>query len=168
MPAKILLLILSGCFRFNADAQINKQLCKPNEEIIFSFQISNKKWVSVCKEKREKYIVYRFGNQNKIELQYPANPDSASWQLFTFKGYSRGGGTQNAAMNIAFLNFSNKDSDYEVFEIWNSEDDKEKCGVTISTGTSNKTVALQGILESRKGYLLSLSDSDKIKLESEN
>ena len=88
---KIITIFFVLIFTTNTYAQFDKQLCKPNEEIVFAFQLKNLKWVSVCKEKNEKYIVYRFGNQNKIELQYPDILDSTSWQQFTFQGYSRGG-----------------------------------------------------------------------------
>jgi hypothetical protein len=144
-------------------AQVNTQLCKPTEEIVFAFQLKNLKWVSVCKEKNEQYIVYRFGTAQKIELQYPQVLDSASWNAFTFQGYNRGGGIQNAAMNFAYLSFNNEGINYDVYEMWNSEDDKEKCGVTVQT--SDKTIDLKGNLKSRKGYLLSLSSNEKIKKE---
>ena len=142
------------------------QLCKPNEKIVFAFQLKNQKWISVCKEKKEYYIVYRYGTKTKIELQYPATLDSTSWQQFTFKGYNRGGGKRNAALHYAFLSFNNNNINYEVYEIWNSDDDKEKCGVFVNNTT--KTIDMRGILKSRKGELLSLRNNDKIKPEEEN
>ena len=146
-------------------SQFDERLCQQNEEIIFAFQLKNQKWVSVCKEKEEKYVVYRFGTQQRIELQLPEKLDSTSWQQFTFKGYSRGGGKQNAAMYFGFLGFFNNEVKYEVYETWNSEDNLEHCGITIIAG--KKETDLKGILKSRKGSLLSLLDNEKIKKEEE-
>ena len=147
-------------------AQLNKTLCKPNEEIIFSFQLKNKKWVTVCKEKNGEYIVYRFGTSNKLELQYPTLLDSTSWQQFTFQGYIRGGGKQNAAMRFGYLNFYINNTNYEVYDIWNSEDDKEKCGVSVKP--DKQTIDMQENLKSRKGSLVELVYEDKIKKVPEN
>ncbi|MFM6926499.1 MAG: hypothetical protein ACKOU7_13415 [Ferruginibacter sp.] len=155
------LLLSAGTF-----AQFNNQLCKPNEEIVFAFQVKNQKWVSVCKEKNGSYIVYRFGTKAKMEMQYPAKLDSASWQLFTFQGYMRGGGKQNAAMRFGYLNFINNDIKYEVYDLWNSEDDKEECGISINLKT--KTIGMEGNLKSRRGTLVELIYEDKIKKEPEN
>jgi hypothetical protein len=145
-------------------SQYNLQLCKSNETVAFAFQLNNKKWVSVCREKNDKYLVYRFGTKDKIELIFPAALDSTSWQQFTFKYYNRGGGKQNAAMNIAFLSFNNNEAAYEVYEVWNSEDNKKKCGVSVTA--KGKDVDMKGILTTTKNYLQSLSESP-VKLEEE-
>ncbi|MEP7237259.1 MAG: hypothetical protein ABI685_05330 [Ferruginibacter sp.] len=163
---KISALFFVLIFATVAKAQFDKQLCKANEAIVFSFQLKNQKWVSVCKEKNGNYLVYRFGTPNNIELQYPAILDSTSWQRFTFNGYSRGGGKQNAAMHHAFLNFNNNGVNYEVYETWNSEDDKEQCGISVGAGKS--TIDMHGNLKSRKGYLLDLMHEEKIKREEDN
>lgn len=136
-----------------------------NEKIIFAFQLRNRKWVSICQEKNDAYLVYRFGTSNKIELQYPARLDSASWQQFTFNGYNRGGGKQNAAMWYGFLYFIHKDVRYEIYHTWNSEDDKEKCGVTVIV--NKKDIDMPGELRTKKGSLLSLLYNGKIKIEEE-
>lgn len=147
-------------------AQFDSSLRKANEEIVFAFQLDNNKWVSVCKEKKGRYLVYRFGNKNKIELQVPAVLDSSSWQRFSFSGYNRGGGKENAAMHFAYLSFRNKDVIYEVYNLWNSEDDIEHCGLTVMMG--DKASGLTGVLNSRKGNLLDLLYNDRLKKEAEN
>jgi len=152
------------CLGFRSFSQLTKELCKKNEEIVFAFQLKNQKWVSVCREKNDQYIVYRFGTEKKIELEYPNKLDSTSWQQFTFKGYSRGGGKANAAMWYGFLHFVNENAQYEVYETWNSEDDNEYCGITVKV--IQKDIKMVGLLKTRKGHLLSL-DNSKIKMEEE-
>ena len=72
---RIAAILLSLFLSVSTIAQLNNQLCKPNEEIVFAFQVKNLKWVSVCKEKNGSYIVYRFGIKTKLEMQYPAELD---------------------------------------------------------------------------------------------
>lgn len=145
-----------------AFSQYTTQLCAKNETVAFAFQLKNKKWVSVCREQNDKYLVYRFGTKDKIELTYPPVLDTTSWQQFSFKYYNRGGGVQNAAMNIAFLTFINNQTSYEVYETWSAEDNTSKCGISITV--NNKITDLKGLLDTRKKYLQSLSSSP-VKLE---
>ncbi|MFT3682799.1 MAG: hypothetical protein QM791_21250 [Ferruginibacter sp.] len=152
------LLLFQTSFLF---AQLNKFLCKQNEEIVFAFQLKNQKWVSVCKEKKEKYLVYRFGTATKIELQYPQYPDTSSWQLFSFNGYMRGGGKQNAAMNYAYLKFMNNDVVSEIYKTWDSFDNKKHCGLTVTV--KEKQTKITGLVGTMQEDLLSLIYNDKIK-----
>lgn len=143
------------------EAQLNKHLCKDNEEVVFAFEVKDQKWVSVCRSKTGEYLVYRFGTQNKIELEYPSILDSTSWNKFTFNGYSRGGGKDNAALRFAYLEFNNNDIEYEIYDLWNSEDDISTCGIWIRPNT--KPTDLRGNLKSRKGALLELLYENRIK-----
>lgn len=158
----ILILICCG----NAYAQYDSLLCKQNENTVFAFQLENNKWVSVSKEKNGKYLVYRFGNKDKIELQVPAVLDTSSWNRFLFSGYDRGGGKENAAMHFGYLSFRNKETIYEVYELWNSEDDEEHCGLTVMI--NNKATDLKGSLTSRHGNLVDLLYEDRVKKAEEN
>ena len=161
----LVLLFLQSCWTTELFSQFDEQLCKKEEAIVFAFQLNNQKWVSVCKGKNEQYIVYRFGVQNKIELEYPKKLDSTSWQYFSFKGYNRGGGKQNAAMYYAFLNFSNNEITYKVYQTWDSENDLEHCGVSVII--NGKETGLKGVIRSIKGSLLSLLYNEKIHKEEE-
>ena len=164
MKKTLLIFFISICSQ-GLYAQYDSLLRKPNEETVFAFQLENNKWVSVNKEKNGKYLVYRFGNKDKIELQVPAVLDTSSWNRFLFSGYSRGGGKENAAMYFGYLSFRNKEVVYEVYERWNSEDDIEHCGLTVII--DNKATNLIGTLASRHGNLLDLLYEDKVKKSEE-
>lgn len=157
------IIILVLCYN-NTFAQFSEQLSKTNESVAFAFQLKNKKWVSVCREKNDKYLVYRFGTKDKIELTYPQLPDSSSWQRFSFTYYSRGGGKQNAAMDYAYLSFSNNNILYEVYDTWAAEDNIRYIGVNVSI--NQRKMDMKGLLKTRKNYLQSLSDSP-VKLQEE-
>lgn len=153
-----LFLLVSVSSKLNA--QLNTQLCKFNEVIVFAFKFKNKKWVSVCKEKNEKYIVYRSGTAAKIDLQFPSVLDSSSWHKFIFQGYMRGGGKENEAMNFANLYFTNNGINYTVYEDYTIVQNKSTCGVLVKI--NDKTTDLNGILSTRKGNLLDLWENKKI------
>jgi hypothetical protein len=160
MKTALVIFFVLICSR-NAYAQYDSLLCKRNENTVLAFQLENNKWVSVSKEKNGKYLVYRFGNKDKIELQVPAVLDTSSWNRFLFSGYNRGGGKENAAMRFGYLSFRNKETVYEVYELWNSEDDEEHCGLTVMI--NNKASNLKGILASRHGNLVDLLQEEKVK-----
>lgn len=162
MKKVILFLLLFGTL-LPVRAQLNQQLIKPNEEVIFTFLLKNQKRVTVAMDKDEKYIVYRFGSPAKVELEFPGSMDERSWTQFTFRGYERGGGKANAALSYGFLSFNNKGIDYEVYDTWDSEDDSVTCGITVTI--NGKTTDLKGIVKTRKGYLLNLLDNVRIKKE---
>jgi hypothetical protein len=166
MTSKIIILLSFLFLCKPAKAQYDSLLCKPNENTVYAFQLQNNKWVTVSKEKNGKYLVYRFGNKDKIELQVPAVLDTSSWSRFLFSGYNRGGGKENAAIHFGYLSFRNKETVYEVYELWNSEDDIEHCGLTIMID-DKKPVKLDGVLKSRHGNLLDLLYEDKVKKATE-
>ena len=91
-----------------------QSLLLSNEETIFSFKTKSGKTVLIAKDRKNAYIVYRYGKDNKIELDYPKDKKE-SWNKFTYFYYFRGGGKANAGLDldrIAFVNnnieFTNK------------------------------------------------------------
>ena len=165
MAAKVLIFFFFLFAGADADAQYDSTLSKENEDIVFSFRLESKKWVSVCKEKAGKYIVYRIGTKNKIDLQIPAVLDTNSWKRFRFSGYHRGGGKENAAMHFGYLSFGTKGIGYEVYQLWNSQDSIENCGLYVIVG--GKMIEMKGDIESKKGNLVNLLYEPKIKQEDE-
>ncbi len=109
----------------------NAQLKKANEVIIHAFKTTGNKWVYICKEKKDNYIVYRFGTDTEIELQYPAKLDSASWQQFSFRSYMRGGGVENAGMEFQNLDFTNDSISYSVYNNWDATTGKYTCSLYV-------------------------------------
>jgi hypothetical protein len=154
-------LILLIFFSLKLFAQMPAQLCKVNEVVVSAFQLQNNKWVSVCKEKKEGYIVYRLGTADKAELQYPVVLDTTSWQNFSFTSYARDFGKQDVAMQIAYLDFHCNVSKYEVYETTDAEIKQENCG--LKTGKGDAVVDMAGVFKTRIGNLLELKDNIKIK-----
>ncbi|NOS86384.1 MAG: hypothetical protein HOP31_14700, partial [Ignavibacteria bacterium] len=101
MKKLIILLILVISFPAFA------QLVKKGETEIFRFKTNAGKTAVICKGGDESYLVYRFGTNSKIELQYPAELNESSWELFTYSNYFRGGGMENEGMDLNYLTFIN-------------------------------------------------------------
>lgn len=129
-------------------------LCKANEKIVFSFLTQNNKIVSVCSEKKNQYLVYRFGTQVKTELQYPAVLDETSWQKFELYSYFRGGGKENAGVDENHLSFTNDDTKYEIFEDYSTLDNRIDLGVTVET--PQYSIKVKGLIKTKKGDLKSI------------
>src|SRR5574337_371735 len=137
-------------------------LCKDNEEVVFSFTLNNsKKSIYLCKDKKEKYLVYRFGTNDKIELQYPKKLDASSWKAFTLRGQKRFGGKANAGFGDYSLTFNNNNVAYILFDSWSDKDESKEIGIKVST--NGKETILKGNYKTKKGSLLRLdSEQDKI------
>lgn len=164
MKKILLLFFVTLCYQVMY-AQYDSLLCKANENTVFAFQLENNKWVTVSKEKGGAYLVYRLGTKDKIEMQVPPVLDTSSWSRFKFSGYNRGGGKENAAMYFGYLSFGTKGVGYEVYQLWNSEDSIEHCGLYVIA--DGKLTDMKGKPESKKGNLVDLLYEDKIKKEDE-
>jgi len=124
----LLLLIVNP----NKKVSLSDRLCAPNEQIIISFRtITKKKTVSLCADTTGKYLVYRFGTKDHIELQFPSKLDASSWKQFHYRGEWRFGGKANAGFGDLKISFKNIDTEYKIFESWNDEDNSKERGLDI-------------------------------------
>jgi hypothetical protein len=132
-------------------------LCEGKEEVIVSFQLQkSNKTASLCQGEAFAYLVYRFGTKGKVELRYPAELNSKSWDKFEFNSYNRYGGKRNAAMGMNDITFTNEDVQYTIDENWNSEDDSRYIGISISAGKASRE--LPGKKSTQEGTLAKLNE----------
>jgi hypothetical protein len=134
-------------------AQYDEYLCGNDEKLIFGFKTKSKKLVSICVSKNDKYIVYRFGTKNKIELEYPENKQN-SWKLFRYDFYFRGGGKDNAGLDLNYLSFINDNIKYRIYHEYSAEDGKVITGVRVIDLNNKKVVDIPGLLNTIKGSLV--------------
>jgi len=127
-------------------------LKKPDEEVLFGFLLKkSNKMVLICNQKDDKYLVYRFGTKDKIELQYPNVLNVASWKAFRYSGYSRGGGRQNLAMEMHSLTFKNNQVVYKIKDESEAEHNENSASIIIKT--NGKKTELAGRAFSKDGSL---------------
>lgn len=162
---KTILLLLFG-FAFTSPPSRSESLCSITEEPVFSFKEKRQgKFASVCKEKDSKYLTYRFGRKEKIELQYPYQLDPSSWNNFTFSGMHRPGGKKNAGFGSYSLSFINGDSEYVLFQEW--DDEKGSYVIGINVAAHGKSVTLLGRKDSQEGSLV-LLDSERQNIKNQD
>lgn len=160
----ILLLILfsSKCF--------TQKYTLPNEESIISFTTQKGKIVTLSKDKNSDYIVYRFGTKDKIELEYPEK-DKSSWDKFKFSFYHRGGGKQNAAMELDNVWFIIDNYEYGVYSAYRDGDEISgesfEVGVKVLNLKTGKETKFMAIESSVKGSLTEFRDNQSLEIDTD-
>ena len=160
--AVILLLLLSSI----SSAIKHHPLVNRNEEVLISFKLVNSEKIATVARsiQRPEYIVYRFGKESLIELEYPKDL-SNSWGKFTYSYYFRGGGAKNSAIDINYLAFTNGIYTYTIYHENESEDGATRVGIRVKNNNTKKEVDLKGDYSSLEGSLIQLRAEDRIKIE---
>ncbi|MCT2562258.1 hypothetical protein [Chryseobacterium herbae] len=135
------------------------QYLLPNEETIFSFDTKNGKKMTLVKDKKNSYIQYRFGSKDRVEMEFPATRTKESWKQFTYSSYHRGGGKQNAGMDLNYLTFTNNNYQYQLFRTYSAEDESFSTGITV-TDSKRKATDITGVYKTIKGCLCNLEDTE--------
>jgi outer membrane protein assembly factor BamE (lipoprotein component of BamABCDE complex) len=135
---------------------------KPNEVELYSFRTFEGKKVSICKDTLDKYLIYRFGTEEKVELEYP-NDKSSSWDNFKYYYYLRGSGIQNEGMDENSLSFSNGKYKYEIYDNYTAMDDFFEIGIKVINTENGLVTTLKGELSSQKGSLINLRDYPQLQ-----
>lgn len=151
------LILLVPLFHFS-------QKLLPNEEVVYYFKTKTGKEMTLAKDKKNKYIIYRFGTKEKTEFEFPSKKDKSSWQKFTYSYFLRGGGKQNDGMDLNYIFFENKGYKYLIFYEYFSDDESIETGIKITNFKTKKQIKLNGKLSSRKGTLIDLRDNNFIKI----
>lgn len=136
----------------------------PNEEVIYSFETKNGKKMSLVKDKTNKYIQYRFGTKNKVEMEFPTERTKESWKKFHYNSYWRGGGIQNAGMEIDNLSFNNNGYDYLLFRTYHAEGEVYTAGIIIKDKKGKET-RIKGNYKTVEGCICNLQDTGMIERE---
>lgn len=152
-------ILFLSIFQFDKSTETSYQL--KNEKLVYQLKMKSGKQLSVCIDKHGKYIVYRYGSKNKIELEYPKEKDFSSFKKFEYSEYKRGGGIQNSAMELTYLAFTNNAINYVVYDTYFAEGDKLNAGIKVIDESKNKITDLKGLQKSIKGNLSDLKDKVK-------
>ncbi len=162
LPILIVLLLFSGiCF--------GQDYLLPNEEVVFSFETNKGKKMVLAKEKENEYLIYRFGTEKKIELEYPQEKNKESWDKFTYYYYHRPGGPENEAMYLTNVSFIKEGYEYSIYsQIYMLEDrDDYGTGILITNTKTDKRTIVEGIYESVEGKLEVFTENNLLKFKEE-
>lgn len=149
-------------FIFNSLLSNAQNYILENEELIFSFNTKNGKKLVLAKDKENEYIVYRFGTKEKIELEYPEK-NIESWSKFTYGHYLRGGGKQNAGMELESIFFQINNFSYTIYKNYHSEDNSFETGIKIRNLSDDKIIDITGKYKTIKGSFYKLRDEELIE-----
>ncbi|MFN8258750.1 MAG: hypothetical protein U0W24_23885 [Bacteroidales bacterium] len=140
-----------------------------DESIVFSFETKNGKRMCLALGKDKKYLVYRFGKDGKVELQFPENLEN-SFENFTYNYYFRGGGASNMGLDLNYVSFSGDTHKIIIYEEYSSGD-PENPVETVSVGLkiidlkSGKENKIEGKTGTKQGSLIDFRDNGLIKVE---
>ncbi|WP_320815602.1 hypothetical protein [Flavobacterium sp.] len=134
---------------------------KSNEVELYSFRTFEGKKLSICKDTLDEYLVYRFGTEEKVELEFPKDK-SKSWDLFMYNYYLRGGGIQNEGMDENNLSFTIGKYKYKIYDNYYSRGELYETGITIIDTENHVETTFNGEVSSKKNSLVSLRRYDKL------
>lgn len=143
----------------------SQRLLLPDEEVVFSFKLKNGKTMLLAKDKDNKYLFYRFGNGKTIDLEYPQK-DSSSWKRFVYNFYFRGGGKENAGVDIDNLFFENNGYRYTIYSAYSAEDESLSSGIIVTDKNNNQT-KLKAVKNTEVGSLQDFRTNGLIKIDQE-
>jgi hypothetical protein len=154
---------LPGEYSADPDHTYDGNLCLDTENLIFSFHTEKSgKTVSLCISKDERYIVYRFGTKDNVELEFPQDRET-SWDQFTYSHYLRGGGADNAGLELDSLKFENDGYGYEVYQEYDGVSGETLTGVRATEEASGKVTDIRGAADTAIGYWYGLRYNEKIR-----
>lgn len=133
-------------------AQIaSAQLDLGNEEIVYSFKTAKGKSVVLCLNLDRDYIVYRYGTDEKVELEFPLHKNESSFQQFKYYYLFRGGGPGNEGMDLNYIVFRSGNFKYIIYDEITT--DNSQCGIKGVNLTTGKETDIKGVFKTRTGTL---------------
>lgn len=139
-----------------------KNYKETNENILLQFETIEGKKLVISIEENQKYIIYRYGTSNNIELEFPNNLKN-SWDKFSHSWYLRGGGIQNEGMDLDYLYFEKDNFKYVVFQEYYSKTKKTEYGIKVINLKTNKVSVIKANPKTINGTLSDLREINKIK-----
>ena len=147
-----ILLLISLCASAASPLHAQKLLLQ-NEQLEFTFRTINNKKVLIATDREGKYLVYRYGTDITLELQFPDTPDTTSWQKFGYYGISRPQGPDGTgALNRNFLVFTSGHYRYKIYDMVN---ENKYCyvGLTVLDTVTKIETHIHGIYNTKRGDL---------------
>ncbi len=142
-------------FFYFVSIPIFSQFLSPTEALVYSFSTKSGKTMVLAKDKKDAYIVYRFGTKDKVELEVW---DKTKKQ-FKYSFYLRGGGKANEGMDLNYVYFTNNEFKYVIFDTYYAIKNQHNIGLRIIDLKTNKASIIKGMEKTRKGSLIDFRDN---------
>lgn len=137
-----------------------------NENVAFSFKTNKGKTASVCVDKENKYIIYRYGTKDKTELQFP-EMNNESWKQFTYTTYYKDKASENNGFQSQKLQFQNGGYQYEIYKEYDVQSGNNLVGIRVKNLSNDEITDIAGDASSFIDNWYSLESTDKIVKQSE-
>jgi hypothetical protein len=152
----IFLIFQSYCFG-------QSSIMHTNEALIYSFSTKSGKTMVLAKDKKDTYVVYRYGTKDKVELEVL---DKTKKQ-FKYSFYLRGGGKANEGMDLNYVYFINKGFKYVIFSTSYANDNKYEIGLKVIDMKTDKVSTIKGNINTKKGTLIDFRDNGLLEIGDE-
>ena len=159
---RILLMVALTAFSFTNAPKYSLE----NEKLLFSFKTDHGKIMTLCEDTLKKYIVYRFGTKDKIELEFPQK-DKHSWNKFVYSFFVRGGGVSNDGIDLNYLAFTQDSIKYVLYDTYSSTGEKYQVGIKIIDLKKNSIRNTEGKSNTKQGTLIDFREHNLIKKSEE-
>lgn len=136
------------------------------EETIIEFKTTNGKKLRVSIGENQRYLVYRYGSQDTVELEYPSDLEN-SWSKFQFSWYLRGGGKMNEGMDLNYLYFDVENYRYVVYQEYRAVENILESGIKVINLQTDKVYKIKADPKSVDGGLFKLRDIEQIEIGDE-
>jgi hypothetical protein len=150
---------------------VGQSLKLASETLVFSFKTKKGKTMNLVMGKDEKYLAYRFGTKDKVELQFPETLEN-TFEQFTYSYYFRGGGAMNAGVDLNHLSFKGDTHKFVIYNQWTAGEDEDdegttSVGIKIIDLSTQKEVIIEGIPSSIQGGLVDFRFNGLVKVDEE-
>jgi len=151
----IILLLLFSLYSFGGE---------PGEKNIFSFNTEDGNLIEISVDTVYNKLTFKQYKGSVVELTVVDDLNDTK-VVFKYSYYLRGGGIENAGLDLNFLSFTFDNNHYKVYQEYSAEDDKEYIGVIITNNSIERY--LIGKSETSKGNLMEFRSNGLIPIQQE-
>lgn len=158
-------LLLVFMFSINAiiaQDRIPRNYHLPNEKIVFALKMNDGKIMTLCMDTAENYLLYRFGTTGQIELEFPSK-EKSGWEKFTYSYYLRGGGAENAGLDLNYVYFEREGYRYIIFDTYDATEKQSEYGVKVENLKTGEIKVLPGKVLKTGSSLIDFRDNTLIQ-----
>ncbi|MES2836271.1 MAG: hypothetical protein V4667_02015 [Bacteroidota bacterium] len=140
---------------FDAIAQKGQKTQKvqpQHEEIIYSFVTSENKTVVIAFEKQQNYVVFRYGTNEKVEVEIRESKTTAE-KKFKYSFFKRGTPKHTNYLDLNYLNVNVGATQYVIFEDYIALGVEPEIGIIITDANIGDRKEIKGDLTTKKGSL---------------
>ena len=124
-----------------------------NEVNLYSFQTVLNTKMALSLDTIDNTMYYRYDHKGANELEVMDNLNDST-AVFTYSNYLRGGGIENAGLDLNYIRFEHNGHRYEIFDEYAAEGDTQAIGIRMINEETGAEEEIAGITASVSGSIL--------------